>query len=322
MKQTKKILSRNGTQMLSARAAAARLACAPDYISKLCRDGKLSGVLVNGAWLVYGPSLDSFESSREEARAARSEELSALRKKELSGNGFVSKTETPIAVLTLNPFLIKMALASIAVGFIFTASVALTGMLPAAAERSLGAALGTLQSPFFAQQNTGLSFSLPSTTIFGQWFDRLFASRVGFEPDTKPAVQPPPRQEPFPVAAAAPEHVAALAALYATSSNAKVQYAVYPVIERTVEKVVIENGISPELLTSIVRELAAGQDGAIQYNDNGRFAASSTALLWDDKRGAFTVSGALNANALCLRGVCLTKEQLQNLISATASSTP
>ena len=80
MKQAKKIFSGDGQPMLSARAAAARFACAPDYIGKLCREGKLSGVQVNGAWFVYEASLDSFESSRQEARSARSEELSFLRK--------------------------------------------------------------------------------------------------------------------------------------------------------------------------------------------------------------------------------------------------
>jgi len=319
MKKAKKIFSGDGQPMLSARAAAARFACAPDYIGKLCREGKLSGVQVNGAWFVHESSLDSFESSRQEARAARSEELSVLRKQELSDNGFVSKILVPDTLFQLSPFLIKMAVASVAVGFIFTASVSLTGILSATPSGNLGAALGTLSSPFFAQQNP--SFSLPSPAVFGQLFDKLFASSINFESKTTPIVRPPP-QEPFPtaeVAAVAADNSATLAALSAGSS--KVQYAIYPVVERTIEKVIIENGISQEMLTSIVRELAAGKDGAVQYNDNGHFAASSTALMWNDKLGAFTVSGALNADTLCLRGVCLTQAQLQSLLS-TATSTP
>ena len=309
--------------MLSARAAAARFACAPDYIGKLCREGKLAGVLVNGAWFVCEASLDSFESSRQEARAARSEELSFLRKQELSSSGFAPKKAAAVGFFACNPLVGKASLASAAVGFIFVASVSLTGILSATPSGTLGAALGTLHSPFFAQQNP--SFSMPSPAVFGQLFDKLFASRINFESKTMPIVRPPP-QEPFPaaeVAAVAADNGATLAALSAGSS--KVQYAIYPVVERTIEKVIVENGISQELLTSIVRELAAGKDGAIQYNDNGRFAASSTALMWNDKLGAFTVSGALNADSLCLQGVCLTQAQLQNLLSTTtttATSTP
>ncbi len=303
--------------MLSARAAAFRLSCAPDYIGKLCRDGKLSGAQVNGAWFVYEASLNDFESSRHAARIARSEELSAIRKQELLNNGFVSKVQTPIAISILHPLLVRIAIASAAVGFIFVASVSITRLLSVPHEESLSAALGQLQSPFFAQQN--FSFLLPSTTIFGQLFDAVFASRVNFETKTESPVKTPQPHEPFPVAAVAAESSVVSAALSATSS--KVQYAVYPVVEHTVEKVIVENGISQELLTSIVNELAAGKNGAIQYNDNGHFAASSTALVWDDKLSAFTVSGALHADTLCLRGVCLTKAQLQNLISATATST-
>ena len=327
MKQTKKIFSNNGKQMLSARAAAARLCCAPDYIGKLCRDGKLSGTQVNGAWFVYEPSLDSFEFLREEARAARSEELSTLRRQELYNNGFVSKKEIPagISLLNLNPLITKMALASAAIGFVFIASVSLAVALRTAPGGPLGAALGELQSPFFAQKS--LSFSLPSIAVFGQLFNALFASRVSVETKTKPVIRPA-QQEPFPAApTTAPAAVATadgiLQAALATSS--KVQYAIYPVIERTIEKerVIVENGISPELLTSIVKELAAGSDGSIQYNSSGSFSASSTALVWDNEQGALKVQGALSADSLCLRGVCLTKTQLQSLLSTTtATSTP
>jgi len=314
MKQAKKIFSGDGQPMLSARAAAARFACAPDYIGKLCREGKLSGVQVNGAWFVYEASLDSFESSRQEARAARSEELSFLRKQELSSSGFAPKKAAAVGF--------KASLASAAVGFIFVASVSIASIAPFVQQEDLSAAIGQLRSPFFG---TGEQVSIPvSMRSFGDYFLNLFASDIRVQvtvrgqPEieesagtwitgtTSVAVAPPPDE-----------------ANTETGSNRQQQIIINPVVERTVERVIVENGISPALLSSIVKELAIGSDGALQYSRGGAFSASSTALLWDNEQGALKVQGALNADSLCLQGVCITKAQLQNLLSTTtATSTP
>src|SRR6185369_15393381 len=68
--------------MLSAKKAARRLGIAQDYVGRLCREGKLEGRLISGAWFVIEASILAFEVVRTQARAARSEELSQLRKKE------------------------------------------------------------------------------------------------------------------------------------------------------------------------------------------------------------------------------------------------
>ena len=307
--------------MLSARAASARFACAPDYIGKLCREGKLAWVQVNGAWFVYESSLDFFESSRQESRAARSEELSTLRKQELSNNGFVPKNAASAGFFGFNPLVVKTSLISAAVGFIFVASVSLTRIVPFVQQEDLSAAIGQLRSLFFG---TGEQVSIPvSMRSFGDYFLNLFASDIRVQvtvrgqPEieesagtwitgtTSVALSPPTNETNT-----------------ETGSNRQQQIIINPVIERTVEKVVVENGISPALLSSIVKELAIGSDGALQYSRGGSFSASSTALLWDNELGALKVSGALNADSLCLQGVCLTKAQLQSLLSATATSTP
>ena len=321
MKQAKKIFSGDGQPMLSARAAAARFACAPDYIGKLCREGKLSGVQVNGAWFVYEASLDSFESSRQDARAARSEELSTLRKQELSSNGFVPKRSAAVGFFAFNPLIGKALLLSAAIGFIFVVSVSAANIMPSVQREHLSAAIGTLRSPFFG---TGEQESIPAPfDNFGDYFLNLFASDIRvqvtvrgqpeIEESTGPwitattsvAVVPPPSE-----------------VNTETDSNRQQQIIINPVIEGTVERVVVENGISPALLSSIVKELAIGSDGALQYSRGGAFSASSTALLWDNEQGALKVQGALNADSLCLQGVCLTKAQLQSLLSAAATSTP
>ncbi len=316
MKQAKKIFSGDGQPMLSARAAAARFVCAPDYIGKLCREGKLSGVQVSGAWFVYEASLDSFESSRQHARAARSEELSFLRKQELSSSGFAPKKAAAVGFLV-----------SAVVGFIFVASVSIAHIAPFVQQEDISAAIGQLRSPFFG---TGEQVSIPvSMRNFGDYFLNLFASDIRVQVTVRRPSEPTESANPFMIASTSPvvEVEPPLAKVSTdVTSNSPQQIIINPVIERTVERVIVENGISPELLSSIVKELAAGSDGALQYSRSGSLAASSTALLWDNKLGALKVSGALNADLLCLQGVCLTKAQLQNLLSTTtmsaATSTP
>ena len=322
MKQAKKILSGNGKQMLSARSAAERLSCAPDYIGKLCRDGKLSGTLVNGAWFVFGASLEAFESSRQEARAARSEELSVLRKQELSNNGFISRGGTSIAVSLFNPLLFKVAMASAAIGFIFFASVALTKVLSVSNPEPLSAALGQIQSPFFgAGRQTSIPFSIGG---LGEYVLSLFSSDIRVQVTVRgPTELEIPANAWTMASTSVSDAVPVRESNTEVASNQQPQIIINPIIERTTERVLVENGISPALLSSIVKELAIGSDGAIQYSRGGSFSASSTALVWDNEQGALKVSGALNADSLCLQGVCLTKAQLQNLISTTTSkSTP
>lgn len=326
MKQAKKILSKNGKQMFSARAAATRLSCAPDYIGKLCRDGKISGTQVNGAWFVYGASLESFESSRQEARAARSEELSILRRQELSDNGFMPTRGTSAAVSILHPSFIKVALASTAVGFIFIASVSLTQMLQATSKEPLSAAVGQLQSPFFGTgKQTSMAFSLKgfedyllnlfSSDLHVQVTVRSKSESAGSWTTPSPSFGVAPTSTPVEGVATVPEKGTDVVA------KEQPQIIINPVVEHTVERVVVENGISPELLSSIVKELAIGSDGSIQYSRRGAFAASSTALVWDNQSGTLTVSGELHTNELCIQGVCITKEQLKNML-ATTTPTP
>src|SRR3989344_5880279 len=82
MKQTKKLFSATGKPLLSARAAAQLLSCAPDYIGKLCREEKLAATRHKNAWFVDPDSIAVFEKSRAESKIERSKELSEIRKQE------------------------------------------------------------------------------------------------------------------------------------------------------------------------------------------------------------------------------------------------
>jgi hypothetical protein len=70
--------------MLQARAAAKRLNYAPDYVSKLCREGKLDCIQIGGPWYVQRNSLAAFQTLRASDKAARVFELSQLRRRELN----------------------------------------------------------------------------------------------------------------------------------------------------------------------------------------------------------------------------------------------
>src|SRR6185503_6199915 len=79
----KKIISQEQQSMLSARKAARLLKCAPDYIGKLCREGKLQGVRTKNAWFVSKESIRQFEETRDLAKAQRSSSLAQIRREEI-----------------------------------------------------------------------------------------------------------------------------------------------------------------------------------------------------------------------------------------------
>src|SRR3989344_1348902 len=74
--------SKSGKPLLSARRAAKILGCAPDYISRLCREDKLRGRQIERVWYVEPDSLAAFEKLREELKEVRAQELSRERRLE------------------------------------------------------------------------------------------------------------------------------------------------------------------------------------------------------------------------------------------------
>ena len=75
MSPSKKIFSKTGEPLLPARKVALRLKCSPDYVGKLCREGKLEGERIDGAWFVSPTSIERFEIVRTQARTTRAFEL-------------------------------------------------------------------------------------------------------------------------------------------------------------------------------------------------------------------------------------------------------
>lgn len=308
MKQ--KIISKSGERMLTAREAAEQLACAPDYVGKLCRDGKLECVRSEQAWYVDGQSIFEFEKERELSKAQRARELARERKEEASRRQQAAPGGNPAPRAAL-----IAAGASLCVGLLFAA-----GSWALRLETGQTAALAQIDSPFFGAELPQLTapISVSSPHFFAgalSYLRELFSSDV--------RVQLSVRKPSADLSAATTTIADAFAPVQSPPATSSPQIVINPIVQHTVERVVVENGISPAMLSSIVKELAQGGNGSIQYNQGGTLAASSTALSWDDQLGRLTVAGAVHTGELCLDDVCLTKAQLvQLLATSTASTTP
>ncbi len=268
------------TRMLSSRVAAEKLGCAQDYIGKLCREGKLKGTLVDQVWFVDPASLGEFEEARTVARAARAKVLSAQRKQELSQHS--GKSLLPhIGVF----FSCLMLGGAVALGPLLFEGIA---------GGNLSAAIANIPSPFFGTYEDKLpNVSLDSVASA---LEPLLAANVHVEiqlPQTQPETVATPTQT-------------------STASSSP-------------QRIIVEQGISAATLNTVVQQLAAGKSGAIQFNRDGVFSASSTALVWDpatgrlgvgtpSPRATLEVNGSLRTQTLCIDDVCLTKDQLQQLL--------
>jgi len=118
----------NTAGLLSSKAAANLLRWSPDYVAKLCRDGKLACVRENKAWFVERDSVGYFRHARQLLKVARSEELAQLRRQEL---GLLVQSEVqpqwrPPAMLTALAVVTPLLLAIVAIFVIKSAAVPAT----------------------------------------------------------------------------------------------------------------------------------------------------------------------------------------------------
>ena len=72
------------TSTLPVRAAAKRLNYAPDYVARLCREGRLDCVQIGAAWYVRKDSLAAFKITRASEKAGRALKLSQFRRQQLN----------------------------------------------------------------------------------------------------------------------------------------------------------------------------------------------------------------------------------------------
>ena len=72
----------NSKTFLTSRQVARRLKCATDYVSRLCREDKLTGQQIDGVWFVDPSSVAEFEAARFRAKEERSRVLAQQRRSE------------------------------------------------------------------------------------------------------------------------------------------------------------------------------------------------------------------------------------------------
>ncbi|HWB33934.1 MAG TPA: helix-turn-helix domain-containing protein, partial [Candidatus Paceibacterota bacterium] len=287
MAPAKKITSDDGAPMLSARAVAKRLSCAPDYVGKLCREGKLRGTQVQGAWFVDEVSVHEFEIVRAEAKAERRALLARERRAESAQYAQVREVaqtnverkmpatsqpaqSAPSAFMPLfsSPLAQRTVLA-LGAAFLFSAIAFASGIhnRDVASQQELGASVAQVDSSFFgARPLTVDTTALPAPHasiisdvlafiggLFGgghyaQVQSPFFNAGVG---SAAQATSTPAAQQA--IAQNSPAQTSNVSAASAAGATTTIVQNTYPVIERTVEHLV--SGITEDELTQKLNAL-------------------------------------------------------------------
>ncbi len=330
MTPTKKILSKTGEPLLSARAAAKRLSCAPDYIGKLCREGKLVGIRQNNAWFVEPDSITAFEESRVAAKLERAKELSEIRKQESKQYREQSQETKSLLGASLIEVAAKVQKSSVSgarfhahhfavavVASLFFGSLVFGGS--ALMERSgfagggpLTASLSQLQSPFFGT-GAQISFGGVDTTL-GSFISGIFGGRGRTladapVPDTLPA--------PIPVEPTATS--TQLQSSFDTGSTTSsgpttIIQNVYPIRDHIVERVVTQAGVTEELMNSSLEQLGNQLRSEFYTSLNGSNGLPSG--------GGIVNNVALSQRIDKLNGVTITNSTVNGLSGLTDADIP
>ncbi|MCX6819768.1 MAG: helix-turn-helix domain-containing protein [Candidatus Adlerbacteria bacterium] len=253
--------------MLSARKVAERLGCAQDYVSKLCREGKLVGRQVDGAWFIEQESISVFEKMRDVAKVARAEALADQRRRENKEYKIQHAGE-------IKKQFFARAIGAARTGLFFAAgSALLLGSVVFAGEN--GKAHGVQTAPVQlgqggvpVAQHSALFFGTPTTSValsaaveetaaaaVGNFFSRVIsyffaapAAHYVVAPENPTAYVP---QQVTETQSSAPGPDAPVA----PTKTVVVQQNTYPVIQRTLERVVSVGGISETELTDRLNQL-------------------------------------------------------------------
>jgi hypothetical protein len=235
MEQSGKNNFNTNETLLSARKAAQRLSCNPDYVSKLCREGKLEGVRQDGAWMVSFASIAKFEKMREEARIARAEELSKLRKAESKAFQAELFSEAKVALGEI---------ASPAKGlFSFNRVGVVVGSMLFFAAFAFAGGSSSINGVFGAPDNTlSATVAKVDSPFFGNNPFAIFAAL--FTPKTAPVVATATSTDSLVNSGNAIAQNAAPSQNATSTKTTIVQNNTYPVIERTVEHTATVSGIT------------------------------------------------------------------------------
>jgi hypothetical protein len=292
--------------------------------AKLCREGKLRGTQVQGAWFVEEASIAEFVAVRAQSKLERSEELARLRREESSafrkehgleiqsvsapvpGASFVERLFDRIlpalgsrVALTLGAFLIFGAVA-LASGAGFTDQRA-----------QLAAAIAQIDSPFFGAHLPNVTSTSGSSSLTSNIFSGILGFFFGNNKNTQVASLPTTQTTPStavtkPVTAPVVAVATPVATPVVTPTQARptqtpiVQNVTNPVVERTVEHVV--SGVSEELLASKLSEL----ENALRQEISRAISGVSTPINPNYAGGGTTNNIALTQRIDHLDGVTIT----------------
>jgi len=282
MSSLKKIISKTGEPMFTARKVAARLKCAPDYISKLCREGKLQGEQIDGVWFVTPSSIASFEAARTLAKQERAQELGLQRRSEKIEYTKQHATFLQHIFLRTRSALVGAPIGLVAGAVLLLGSLVFASTLvPNIKHASLAAAVSQSETPFFGTTppnvtlpHTGNAFAGASNFLSG-----LFATLFGNKnqpqvaENTNAAPEPSePAQNPLTSQATQPGSAPASSGFVAVQQAAPTIINNYPVIERTVEQQsAAVGGVTEDELSSRLQELSNALQNQISTLENPGF---------------------------------------------------
>ncbi|MES2006506.1 MAG: hypothetical protein V4436_00190, partial [Patescibacteria group bacterium] len=319
MSQEKNLISISGEQLLSARKAAARLSCAPDYVGKLCREGKLEGIRQNNAWFVPESAIVKFEAARTEARTQRAQELSQLRKQESEAfkkeKNAPIKTEAPSEITnTFKEILAsRRVLVAVAIVLLF-AAVTYAGASASNAKNilsqgdasGLSASLAQVQSPFFGNSTsftTEKTLAASGKNIFSILASLFAPKKVATTPTTPVTTSQQPSSS----------NTVASAPVATSTKSTTIVHNTYPVTERTEVRTV--SGITE-----------AEVDAKLSALDNGLrsllFSTINSLPGSLPSSGGITNNVALSQRIDHLDGITLNSVVVHNLSGLTDNDIP
>jgi hypothetical protein len=273
MSAAKKIISKDGASMISARIAAQRLKCAPDYISKLCREGKLAGEQIDGAWFVLESSIGSFSQQRVLSKQQRAEALAQERRSENEQFKKANATSLQRALMQIGALPVKeISGLALGISLLLGASVFASSM-GHGAHGTLGtASVSQSEVAFFGGQApavetphlsynplSGLARGFSDLLSFFGHKNTPVVAEVRVEPTQQPSVSTNVSQ---------PGSASASSAVGRGNSSGAPVINNYPVIERIVERATAVGGVTSDELTTRLQELSNSLMSQISFVSN------------------------------------------------------
>ncbi len=319
MSLPKKIFANTGEPMLSARAAAKLLNCAPDYVGKLCREGKLVGQRIDNAWFVQEASIIKFQSDRRESKSLRAENLAGERRKEnelyrkLNGlPGSLPKGKTKSAFSITRPLGLAIGTTFLLISVVFAGTVASpTGNrffgIPAQSisnSQTLTAALAQIESPFFVTKPPLLAIPQISNPFTSNFFSNIFAYFFPSNNSINVAVSEPTSPQPSVPLTSSTESTSSPTATV-NQTPTIVENITQPIIERTlVESSSPPVGITQADLTEQLTALSNSLTSLIYQNQSTPNSLPAT--------GGYTNNIALAQNIGQLNNVTIAASTINN----------